>query len=168
MWQQAFRRCVRCHFRIIEKFGTERVIDTPITEFCNYWRCWWCCSNWFEASAELMFIDFLGVSRPAYEPIAKFRYVLGNVTTPVTIRTMIGAGAGTGLSIHKFYPLLVSSNGIKVVAPSNAYDAGFYRQAIRDDTRCFLRAQGYLRRGCWGVRWGICNSFWPEVCEEIT
>jgi pyruvate/2-oxoglutarate/acetoin dehydrogenase E1 component len=59
----------------------------------------------------------------------------GGATTPVTIRTMMGAGAGTGPQHSAIlYSLLVAIPGLKVVAPSNAYDAkGLLAQAIRDD-----------------------------------
>jgi pyruvate dehydrogenase E1 component beta subunit len=84
-----------------------------------------------------MFIDFLGVCLDQLmNQIAKFRYMFGGrATTPVTIRTMIGAGAGTGPQHSAIlYPMLVAIPGIKVVAPSNAYDAkGLLAQAIRDD-----------------------------------
>ena len=84
-----------------------------------------------------MFIDFLGVCLDQImNQIAKYRYMFGGkATTPVTIRTMIGAGAGAGPQHSQIlYPLLVAIPGIKVVAPSNAYDAkGLLAQAIRDD-----------------------------------
>ena len=120
-----------------EKFGTERVIDTPITESAIIGAAGGAALTGLRPVAELMFIDFLGVCLDQLmNQIAKFRYMFGgNVTTPVTIRTMIGAGAGTGPQHSQIlYPLLVSIPGIKVVAPSNAYDAkGLLTQAIRDD-----------------------------------
>ena len=87
--------------------------------------------------AELMFVDFLGVCLDQIlNQIAKFRYMFGGqARTPVVIRTMIGAGTGTGPQHSQIlYPLLAAIPGIKVVTPANAADAkGLLTTAIRDD-----------------------------------
>ena len=59
----------------------------------------------------------------------------GQARTPVVIRTMIGAGTGTGPQHSQIlYPLLAAIPGIKVVTPANAADAkGLLTTAIRDD-----------------------------------
>ena len=84
-----------------------------------------------------MFIDFLGVCLDQLlNQIAKFRYMFGGqARTPVVIRTMIGAGVGTGPQHSQIlYPLLAAIPGIKVVVPSNAADAkGLLAEAIRQD-----------------------------------
>ena len=84
-----------------------------------------------------MFVDFLGVCLDQLlNQIAKFRYMFGGqARTPVVIRTMIGAGAGTGPQHSQIlYPLLAAIPGIKVVVPSNAADAkGLLAEAIRQD-----------------------------------
>lgn len=122
---------------LAEKFGKLRVIDTPITESAILGAAGGAALTGLRPVAELMFIDFLGVCLDQLmNQIAKFRYMFGGrATTPVTIRTMIGAGTGTGPQHSAtLYPLLVAIPGIKVVAPSNAYDAkGLLAQAIRDD-----------------------------------
>jgi pyruvate dehydrogenase E1 component beta subunit len=122
---------------LADKFGELRVIDTPITESAIIGAAGGAALTGLRPVAELMFIDFLGVCLDQLmNQIAKFRYMFGGgATTPVTIRTMIGAGAGTGPQHSAIlYPLLVAIPGIKVVAPSNAYDAkGLLAQAIRDD-----------------------------------
>ncbi len=122
---------------LAEKFGERRVIDMPITESAIIGAAGGAALTGLRPVAELMFIDFLGVCLDQLmNQIAKFRYMFGGrATTPVTIRTMIGAGAGTGPQHSAIlYPLLVAIPGIKVVAPSNAYDAkGLLAQAIRDD-----------------------------------
>ncbi|MFT6287252.1 MAG: pyruvate dehydrogenase E1 component beta subunit [Alcanivorax sp.] len=122
---------------LAEKFGELRVIDTPITESAIIGAAGGAALTGLRPVAELMFIDFLGVCLDQLmNQIAKFRYMFGGrVTTPVTIRTMIGAGTGSGPQ-HSgiLYPMLVAIPGLKVVAPSNAYDAkGLLAQAIRDD-----------------------------------
>ena len=122
---------------LTDAFGIERVIDTPITESAIIGAAGGAALTGLRPVAELMFIDFLGVCLDQImNQIAKYRYMFGGkATTPVTIRTMIGAGAGAGPQHSQIlYPLLVAIPGIKVVAPSNAYDAkGLLAQAIRDD-----------------------------------
>lgn len=122
---------------LVDKFGKLRVIDTPITESAIIGAAGGAALTGLRPVAELMFIDFLGVCLDQLmNQIAKFRYMFGGgATTPVTIRTMIGAGAGTGPQHSAIlYPMLVAIPGLKVVAPSNAYDAkGLLAQAIRDD-----------------------------------
>jgi pyruvate/2-oxoglutarate/acetoin dehydrogenase E1 component len=122
---------------LADKFGELRVIDTPITESAIIGAAGGAALTGLRPVAELMFIDFLGVCLDQLmTQIAKFRYMFGGrATTPVTIRTMIGAGTGTGPQHSAIlYPLLVAIPGLKVVAPSNAYDAkGLLAQAIRDD-----------------------------------
>lgn len=120
-----------------EKFGIERVIDTPITESAIIGAAGGAALTGLRPVAELMFVDFLGVCLDQLlNQIAKFRYMFGGqARTPVVIRTMIGAGAGTGPQHSQIlYPLLAAIPGIKVVAPSNAADAkGLLAEAIRQD-----------------------------------
>ena len=122
---------------LAERFGELRVIDTPITESAIIGAAGGAALTGLRPVAELMFIDFIGVCLDQLmNQIAKFRYMFGGrARTPVTIRTMIGAGAGTGPQHSAIlYPMLVAIPGLKVVAPSNAYDAkGLLAQAIRDD-----------------------------------
>ncbi len=120
-----------------EKFGIERVIDTPITESAIIGAAGGAALTGLRPVAELMFVDFLGVCLDQLlNQIAKFRYMFGGqARTPVVIRTMIGAGVGTGPQHSQIlYPLLAAIPGIKVVVPSNAADAkGLLAEAIRQD-----------------------------------
>ena len=120
-----------------EKFGIERVIDTPITESAIIGAAGGAALTGLRPVAELMFIDFLGVCLDQLlNQIAKFRYMFGGqARTPVVIRTIIGAGVGTGPQHSQIlYPLLAAIPGIKVVVPSNAADAkGLLAEAIRQD-----------------------------------
>ena len=87
--------------------------------------------------AELMFSDFLGVCfDQIFNQAAKFRYMFGGkATTPLVIRTMIGAGRSAAAQHSQSpYHIFTSVPGLKCVVPSNAYDAkGLLIQAIRDD-----------------------------------
>ena len=119
------------------KFGLHRVIDTPITESAIVGAAGGAALTGLRPVAELMFVDFLGVCLDQIlNQIAKFRYMFGGqARTPVVIRTMIGAGTGTGPQHSQIlYPLLAAIPGIKVVTPANATDAkGLLTTAIRDD-----------------------------------
>mgnify|MGYP000677802931 FL=1 len=83
---------------LTEKFGVARVIDTPITESAIVGAAGGAALTGLRPVAELMFIDFLGVCLDQLlNQIAKFRYMFGGqARTPLVIRTMIGAGEGTG------------------------------------------------------------------------
>jgi hypothetical protein len=87
--------------------------------------------------AELMFSDFLGVCfDQIFNQTAKFRYMFGGkARTPLVIRTMVGAGRSAAAQHSQSpYHIFTSVPGLKVVVPSNAYDAkGLLIQAIRDD-----------------------------------
>ena len=122
---------------LTEKFGVARVIDTPITESAIVGAAGGAALTGLRPVAELMFIDFLGVCLDQLlNQIAKFRYMFGwQARTPLVIRTMIGAGEGTGHQHSQIlYPMLAAIPGIKVVAPSNDADAkGLLAEAIRQD-----------------------------------
>src|SRR3954463_3570855 len=71
-----------------------------------------------------------------YNQAAKFRYMFGGkARTPLVIRTMVGAGRSAAAQHSQSpYGIFTSVPGLKVVIPSNAYDAkGLLIQAIRDD-----------------------------------
>jgi acetoin:2,6-dichlorophenolindophenol oxidoreductase subunit beta len=87
--------------------------------------------------AELMFIDFMGVCfDQIFNQAAKFRYMFGGkAVTPVVIRTMYGAGLRAAAQHSQaLYPIFTHIPGLKVVVPSNPYEAkGLLIQSIRDD-----------------------------------
>jgi len=71
-----------------------------------------------------------------FNQAAKFRYMFGGkAKTPVVIRTMYGAGIRAAAQHSQaLYPIFTHIPGLKVVVPSNPYDAkGLLIQAIRDD-----------------------------------
>jgi pyruvate dehydrogenase E1 component beta subunit len=122
---------------LIGEFGAARVIDTPITESAIMGAAAGAALRGLRPVAELMFVDFFGVCfDQIYNQAAKFRYMFGGkATTPLTIRTMIGAGfSAAAQHSQAIYPIFTHIPGLKVVLPSNAYDAkGLLIQAIRDD-----------------------------------
>jgi len=122
---------------LLPKFGEQRVIDTPISESAIVGAAGGAALAGLRPVAELMFADFVGVCMDQiYNQIAKFRYMFGGKTTcPVVIRMSMGAGMNMGAQHSQtIYGLLTAVPGLKVVVPSNAYDAkGLLIQAIRDD-----------------------------------
>lgn len=119
------------------KFGSERVIDTPITESAIVGMAAGAALTGLRPVAELMFMDFFGVCYDAlYNQAAKFRYMFGGkARTPLVVRGTIGAGYSAAAQHSQSpYNVFAAVPGLKVVAPSNAYDAkGLLIQAIRDD-----------------------------------
>jgi len=119
------------------KFGRTRVIDTPITESAIIGTAAGAAMTGLRPVAELMFVDFIGVCfDQIYNQTAKFRYMFGGkASTPLVIRTAVGAGLSAA-SQHSqtMFSTFTSVPGLKVVMPSNPYDAkGLLIQAIRDD-----------------------------------
>jgi pyruvate dehydrogenase E1 component beta subunit len=84
-----------------------------------------------------MFIDFIGCCGDMLlNQAAKIRYMFGGKSTcPMVMRTMIGAGANAAAQhSQSLYHWMTAVPGLKVVVPSNAYDAkGLLATAIRDD-----------------------------------
>ena len=90
-----------------------------------------------------MFADFLGVCfDQIYNQAAKFRYMFGGkARTPLVVRSMIGAGFSAAAQLSQSpYAIFTHVPGLKVVIPSNAYDAkGLMKAAIRDNNPvCFF------------------------------
>lgn len=122
---------------LIGTYGEERVIDTPITESAIMGAAAGSALQGLRPVAELMFVDFMGVCfDQIYNQAAKFRYMFGGkAKTPMVIRSMMGAGVSAAAQHSQtLYPMFTAVPGLKVVMPSNAYDAkGLLIQAIRDD-----------------------------------
>ena len=122
---------------LLPKFGADRVIDTPISESAIIGAAAGAALAGLRPVAELMFADFVGVSLDQiFNQMAKFRYMFGGKTTcPAVVRLAMGAGMNMGAQHSQtIYPMLASVPGLKVVIPSNAYDAkGLMLAALRDD-----------------------------------
>lgn len=119
-----------------EEFGSERIKDTPISETAFIGAAVGAASDGMKPIVELMFVDFMGVCLdPIYNMMAKNTYFSGgNVTVPMVLMTSTGGGYSDGgqhsQCLHATFAHLP---GMKVVAPSNAYDAkGMMTAAIRD------------------------------------
>ncbi|MDF1509337.1 alpha-ketoacid dehydrogenase subunit beta [Robertmurraya sp. DFI.2.37] len=122
---------------LVEKYGRERVIDTPISEMGYMGAAVGAAATGLRPVPELMFNDFIGF---CFDTLlaqgSKMRYMFGGkARIPLTVRTCHGAGASAAAQHSgSYYGLLGSIPGIKVVVPSNAYDAkGLLNAAIEDD-----------------------------------
>src|SRR6185503_4550405 len=121
----------------LSKRFPDQVLDTPISESGFIGAAIGAAASGLRPVAELMFVDFMGVCfDQIFNQAAKFRYMFGGkAVTPVVVRTMYGAGFRAA-SQHSqcLYPIFTHIPGLKVVLPSNAYEAkGLLIQAIRDD-----------------------------------
>lgn len=122
---------------LLAEFGDERIMDTPITESAFVGAAAGAAMTGLRPVVEIMFVDFLGVCfDQIFNQAAKVRYMFGGkAVTPLVIRASFGAGARSA-SQHSqaLYPLFAHIPGLKVVIPSNPYDAkGLLIEAIRDD-----------------------------------
>lgn len=122
---------------LYDEFGGERVRDTPISETAFIGAAVGAASDGMRPIVELMFVDFFGVCFDAiYNMMAKNTYFSGGkVKVPMVLMTSTGGGYSDGgqhsQCVHATFAHLP---GMKVVAPSNAYDAkGMMTAAIRDD-----------------------------------
>ena len=121
---------------LYKEFGPVRVRDTPISETAFIGAAVGAASDGMKPVVELMFVDFFGVCFDAiYNMMAKNTYFSGgNVTVPMVLMTSTGGGySDAGQHSQCVHATFAHLPGMKVVAPSNAYDAkGMMIAAIRD------------------------------------
>ncbi len=132
-WGGPFRTTVG----LIQKFGSQRVRDTPLSEAAFIGAAIGAASTGLRTVAELMFVDFIGVCLDQIlNNAAKMRYMYGGqVKVPFTLLTRIGAGTGSAAQhSESFYSIFSHIPGIKGVVPCDPYTAkGLLTSAIRDD-----------------------------------
>jgi acetoin:2,6-dichlorophenolindophenol oxidoreductase subunit beta len=123
---------------LLAEFGAERVRDTPISETAFIGAAVGAAQDGMRPVVELMFVDFLGVCFDAiYNMMAKNIYFSGGtVKVPMVLMTSTGGGYSDGGQHSQcLYGTFAHLPGMKVVVPSNAYDAkGLMTAAIRDDS----------------------------------
>ena len=138
---------------LLEKFGNERIMDTPISETAFIGAATGAAAAGLRPIVELMFVDFFGVCMDQiYNHLAKNTYMSGgNVKLPVVLTTAIGGGYSDAAQHSQcLYGTFAHMPGIKVVVPSNAYDAkGLMIQAIRDDNPVMFM----YHKGIMGLPW---------------
>jgi len=138
---------------LLDRFGGERIMDTPISESAFIGAATGAAAGGLRPIAELMFVDFFGVCMDQiFNHLAKNTYMSdGNVRLPVVLMTAIGGGYGDAAQHSQcLYSLFAHVPGLKVVVPSNAYDAkGLMIQAIRDDNPVMY----FFHKGIMGLPW---------------
>ena len=122
---------------MLEQFGSERIIDTPITELGIAGAATGAALVGMRPIAEIMFMDFVPLaSEQLVNQAAKMRFMFGGkATVPLVLRAPIGSGTGAAAqhsqSLENWF---VHIPGLKVVMPSTPYDAkGLLIASIRDD-----------------------------------
>jgi 2-oxoisovalerate dehydrogenase E1 component beta subunit len=121
---------------LINEFGAERVFDTPLSEGGIIGTAVGMALYGLVPVPEIQFADFIF---PAFDQIvsevAKFRYRSGGeYTSKMVIRTPVGGGIRGG-HYHSQSPeaYFIHTPGLKIVCPSNPYDAkGLFLASLRD------------------------------------
>ena len=127
----------RAYKGLLEKYGPERVINTPISEIGIIGAGVGAALTGQRPITEIMFIDFTTLAMDQIvNQAAKIRYMTGDsLNVPMVIRTQGGAGRGVAAQHSQsleawFYHI----PGLKVVMPATSYDVkGLLKTAIRDD-----------------------------------
>jgi pyruvate dehydrogenase E1 component beta subunit len=121
----------------VEEFGTERVIDTPISEPGFTGLAVGAAMTGLRPIVDIMFGDFVTLTMDQMvNQAAKIHYMSGgHWKVPMVMRTTLGAGrrsaAQHSQSLHAWFSHIP---GLKVVLPSTPYDAkGLMKTAIRDE-----------------------------------
>lgn len=122
---------------LLDQFGPERVIGTPISEAAIVGAAVGASLLGMRPVAEIMYVDFMPIAADQLvNQAAKFRYMHGKkITIPLVVRTQGGIGRSNGAqhsaSLEAWFAHIP---GLKVVMPSTPADAkGLLKSAIRDD-----------------------------------
>ncbi len=122
---------------LYEKYGPERVFDTPISELALAGAAFGAAVSGLRPVVEIMFGDFLTlVMDTIVNQATKYWFLSGEqVPVPCVFRSVVGAGGRFG-AIHSQMPVswFMGVPGLKIAAPATPADAkGLLRSAIRDD-----------------------------------
>ncbi|KAA9164081.1 alpha-ketoacid dehydrogenase subunit beta [Amycolatopsis acidicola] len=124
------------------KYGLERVRPTPIAEQAIVGAAVGAALAGMRPVGEIMLMDFFAVCLDQVtNHAAKLRYMTGGRTNvPITLRTMVGGGNGTGAQhSQSLEAWLAHTPGMKVVCASNPLDAkGLLLSSIFDDDPCVV------------------------------
>ena len=121
---------------LAEEFGTERVIDTPISEAAITGVAIGAAQSGMRPVLEIMFVDFVTLALDQLANAAAKAHFMsgGQLTVPMVVRTQGGAGQrGAAQHSQSLESWLTHVPGLKVVMPSRAVDvAGLLAASIRD------------------------------------
>jgi acetoin:2,6-dichlorophenolindophenol oxidoreductase subunit beta len=138
---------------LFDEFGATRIIDTPISETGFIGAGIGAAVEGMRPVVELMFVDFFGVCMDQiYNHMAKIHYESGgNVKVPLVLMMATGGGYSDAAQHSQcLWGTFAHMPGLKVVAPSNPYDAkGLMTSAIRDDNPVLYM----FHKGVMGLPW---------------
>lgn len=128
---------------MLDEFGAERVIDTPIAEAAMVGTAVGAAATGLRPICEMMYMDFLTFGMDALvNQGAKMRYMFGGqAQVPMVLRLPSGSGTGAGAQhSQSLEAWLCHVPGLKVVTPSTPAQAkGLIKAAIRDNNPvCFV------------------------------
>jgi pyruvate/2-oxoglutarate/acetoin dehydrogenase E1 component len=109
-----------------ERFGSSRVLDTPISEMGYVGAAVGAAMTGLRPIVEIMFMDFIGVCLdPVMNQAAKLHYMSsGALEVPIVFRTQTGAGRAAGAQhSQSLEAMLAHIPGLKVVLPATVTDA---------------------------------------------
>lgn len=135
---------------MIEEFGADRIIDTPISETGFVGCAIGAAVSGLRPIVEIMFSDFMGVCWDMIlNQAPKMRYMFGGkVSVPMVLRTASGGGTGAAAQhSQSLEAMLCHIPGLKVIVPSTPEDAkGLLKSAIRDNNPVIFLEQKLLYR----------------------
>lgn len=120
----------------LEKDYRSRIIDTPISEIAIFGAACGAAIMGMRPIADVQYGDFiLNAMDQVVNEIAKLRYMSGGkLKVPLVMRAPVGVTGRGAQHAQCLEPYFITCPGIKIVAPSTAYDAvGLLRAAVRDD-----------------------------------
>lgn len=120
-----------------EEFGLDRILDTPIAEIGLAGVAIGSAMAGLRPIADVQYGDFLYCMMDQLaNQAAKFPYMSGgNVKVPLVMRAPVGATTRGAQHSQSLEGLFIHIPGLKIAAPSTAYDAkGLLKTAVRDDS----------------------------------
>ncbi|MHB1063470.1 MAG: alpha-ketoacid dehydrogenase subunit beta [Georgenia sp.] len=151
---------------LLEQFGKDRIIDTPISETAFVGLGIGAATEGMRPIVELMFADFMGVCLDQlYNHMAKIHYFSGgNVKVPMVLTTAVGGGySDGGQHSQTLWGTFAHLPGMKVVVPATPADAkGLMASAIRDDSPVVYM----FHKGIMGLPWMAKNRRSIDVVPE--
>lgn len=143
---------------LLDEFGPQRVLDTPISETAFIGLGIGAAVEGMRPVVELMFVDFFGVCMDQiYNHMAKISFEsAGRVKVPMVLMTAVGGGYSDGCQHSQtLWGMFAHLPGMKVVVPSNPYDAkGLMAAAIRSDDPVVY----FFHKGIMGLGWMAKNQ----------
>jgi 2-oxoisovalerate dehydrogenase E1 component beta subunit len=133
---------------LLERFGWERVIDTPISESAIVGAAVGMSYLGLRPIAEMQFIDFIACAFNQITNYAAKSHYRWGAPAPIVVRGPSGGGVHGG-PFHSANPEMyfVHTPGLKVVYPSTPYDAkGLLKSAIRDNNPVLFFEHKFLYR----------------------